>query len=344
MRRSRALALGVLLIAPVAAANPPAEPAAAAKPKTDAALGLPELPVPADNPQTPEKIALGKQLFWDGRLSKSGKTSCFTCHQPKKGWSDGLAVSKKDDGTLNTRHTPTLLNAAYAPLFYWDGRSPTLEKQIGAAWRGQMGLKDDAGAAEIATRLTAIAGYKDQFQQVFQADPTPDNIVKALASYVRTIVSGNSAYDRFESGDTTALNAAQKRGYELFKNKARCSLCHAGAMLTAYEFKNIGIGMAAPAPDTGRAKVDNSNPAHFGAFRVPTLRNVTKHPPYMHDGGLKRLDAVVKYFEKPTPHPHLDEKIKDGIVLTGAEKRDLLAFLKALEGAEPDGRAPKLPK
>jgi cytochrome c peroxidase len=307
-------------------------------------LGLPEVPVPAENPQTVEKIALGRQLFWDGRLSKSGKTSCFTCHQPKKGWADGQKLSRKDDGTMNTRHTPTLLNVAYATTFYWDGRSPTLEKQIGAAWRANMGLADAADAAEVAGKLRQIAGYQGQFQKVFGEGATPDNIAKALASYVRTLVSGNSRYDRFEAGDAQAYTAAQSRGAELFKTTAKCSLCHAGALHTAYEFKNIGIGMNRPDPDPGRGKVDPSNPRMQGAFRVPTLRNVAQHPPYMHDGSLPTLAAVVDYFASPHEHPQLDEKVRGGVQLTRAQKRDLVAFLEALDGAEPDGKKPKLPQ
>lgn len=321
---------------------------ASAAGKANPTLGLPEVPVPADNAQTPEKVELGHQLFYDARLSKSGKTACVTCHPPQKGWADGEKLSKKDDGTMNTRHTPTLLNAAYATSFYWDGRAPTLEKQIAAAWRSQMlgGAKDDAGATEAAKKLAEIKGYKDQFTKVFNADPTPENVAQALASFVRTIVSGDSKLDRAEAGDAKALNAAQKRGQEVFKGDAKCSLCHAGALLTAYEFKDIGIGMDKPEPDPGRGKIEANNPALKGAFRVPTLRNVAKHPPYMHDGSLASLDAVVDYFGHPTDNPTLDEKIKGGIKITPAQKKDLLEFLKALDGSEPTAAAkkPKLPK
>lgn len=308
------------------------------------ALGLPPVPAAADNPQTPEKVALGRQLFWDPRLSQSGKMSCFTCHQPKKGWADGHKLSKKDDGTMNTRHTPTLLNAAYATSFYWDGRAPTLEKQIFAAWKGQMGVKDDAGAAAIAQKIDAIPGYREQFQRAFGRTASIDTIPMALAAYVRTLVSGDSRYDRHEAGNFKAYTPAQRRGAELFKTKAKCSLCHAGALFTAYEFKNIGIGMDAKEPDVGRGKIDASNPAMLGAFRVPTLRNVAKHPPYMHDGRFATLAQVVDYFARPIDNLHLDEKIKGGVQLTAAEKRDLIEFLKALSGSEPDGRAPRLPK
>jgi cytochrome c peroxidase len=335
--RARTLAVAAILLVAAAAR-------AADRTPPSPTLGLPDVPVPTENPQSAEKIALGQQLFWDGRLSKSGKTSCFTCHQPTKGWADGQKLSRRDDGTMNTRHTPTLLNVAFAPTYYWDGRAPTLEKNVAAAWRGQMGLKDDAGATEIAGRIREIAGYAEQFRKVFNEAPTPDNIAKALASYLRTLLSGNSRYDRFEAGDAKAYTPAQARGAELFKTKAKCSLCHAGAMLTAYEFKNIGVGMDRPEPDPGRGKIDPSNPAMKGAFRVPTMRNVAKHPPYMHDGSLPTLDAVVAHFAKPPDSPQLDEKIRGGVQLTPAEKRDLIAFIKALDGSEPDGKKPQLPK
>jgi cytochrome c peroxidase len=347
---SLALALGLPILTPALALAadeaPPAAAKPAAKPAKAAALplGLPEIPAPADNAQTPEKIALGKQLFWDARLSRSGKTSCFTCHQPAKGWADGLALSPKDDGTLNTRHTPTLLNVAYNTSYYWDGRAPTLEKQIAAAWKGQMGVKDDAGAVEIATKVAGIKGYETQFQKVFGEAPTPDNIVKALAAFTRTLVSGNSKWDRLEAGQAAALSAAEKRGYELFKGKAKCSLCHAGALLTAWEFKNIGIGMDKPEPDPGRGKVEAGNPALTGAFKVPSLRSVSRSGPYMHDGRFKTLAEVVDYFGSPIDSPHLDEKIKGGIPLDAKEKKDLLAFLKALDGTQPDAKKPTLPK
>ncbi len=323
----------------------PSVHAATAKAAPDAKppLGLPEVPTPIDNAQSPEKVALGHQLFWDGRLSKSGQTSCHSCHLPDKGWADGQKFSKKDDGTLNTRHTPTMLNAAYNTSFYWDGRAATLEKQIGAAWRGQMGLKDDAGAALTAQKLGEIVGYKAQFEKVFGEAPTADNVAKALASYVRTLVSGNSRYDRAEAGDAKAYTAAQKRGAELFKTKAKCSLCHAGFAFTAWEFKNIGIGMDQPTPDPGRGKIDAANPAMKGAFKVPSLRDVSRSGPYMHDGRFATLGEVVDYFAKPIENPGLDEKVKGGVTLTAAEKKDLIEFLKALDGTLPDPKPPKLP-
>jgi cytochrome c peroxidase len=257
--------------------------------KENPTLGIPEVPASADNPQTPEKIALGHQLFWDARLSKSGKMQCESCHLPDKGWADGQKVSIKDDGKPNTRNTPTVLNVAYQPYFYWDGRAPTLEKQILAAWKGQMGVGE--AAEETAKKIGAIPGYQEQFKKVFGGDATADFVVKALAAYVRTLVSGNSPDDKFDNGDKKAFTDAQKRGLELFKGKAKCSLCHAGFAYTAWELKNIGVGMDKPNPDLGRGKVAN-DPKLNGAFKVPTLRNVARTAPYFHDGSAATLEAV----------------------------------------------------
>ncbi len=340
----RKLAVVVLVVAcaPAFAKAPAKKESKKEAKKENPALGLGEMPVPADNPQTPEKIALGHQLFWDARLSKSGKMACESCHLPDKGWADGQKVSTKDDGKPNTRNTPTVLNVAFQPYFYWDGRAPTLEKQILAAWKGQMGIADDKTAEETAKKVGAIAGYKEQFQKVFGGEATADAVVKALAAYVRTLVSGNSADDRFDAGDASGLTAQQKRGLELFKGKAKCSLCHAGAGYSAYEFKNVGVGMDKPTPDLGRGKVAN-DPKLNGAFKVPTLRNVARTAPYFHDGSAATLDAVLDYFAHPIENPTLDEKIKGGVQLTPDERKDLLAFLEALNGALPDGAPPKLP-
>jgi cytochrome c peroxidase len=339
------LVAALLAIAPPAfAEEAPAKKAkpAKSKPKANPTLGLGEMPVPADNPQTPEKIALGHQLFWDARLSKSGKMQCESCHLPDKGWADGQKVSTKDDGKPNTRNTPTVLNVGFQPYFYWDGRAATLEKQIFAAWKGQMGVADDKTAEETAKKIGAIPGYKEQFQKVFGGEATADFVVKALAAYVRTLVSGDSADDRFDAGDAKALTAQQKRGLDLFKSKAKCSLCHAGFAYTAWELKNVGVGMDKPTPDLGRGKVAN-DPKLNGAFKVPTLRNVARTAPYFHDGSAATLDAVLDYFAHPNDNPQLDEKMKGGVQLTPDERKDLLAFLEALNGSLPDPTPPKLP-
>ena len=171
----------------------PAEPAAPAAKPDAGPLG--EMAIPANNPQTPEKIELGKMLFFDARLSKSGKTSCETCHLPDKGWADGKALSTKDDGTVNTRHTPTLYNVGYYMQWYWDGRAATLEGQILAAWRNQMGADVD----QIVMKLNGIQGYKDAFQKAFGGPATPDAVTQALANFVRTIKSEGASLGQIRS-------------------------------------------------------------------------------------------------------------------------------------------------
>src|SRR5262245_17133497 len=165
-------------------AQPAAVPAAAPAPKPDVGP-LGEMAIPADNPLTPEKAELGKKLFFDTRLSKTGKMACETCHLPEKGWADGKALSAKFDGSMNTRHTPTILNAGYYKQWYWDGRAATLEAQVGAAWKGQMGGDPDM----VAMTLNGIEAYKNDFQKVFNGPANADNIAKAIAAFVRTIKS-----------------------------------------------------------------------------------------------------------------------------------------------------------
>src|SRR5262245_45681165 len=246
---------------PAGSAKPPtsASAAAAAKPLPSMPTapplpatpeGLEEVKAPADNPLTAEKVMLGKQLFFDKRLSKDGSASCETCHVPEKGWTDGKPLSTKVGGATNTRHSPTLLNVGYNEKWYWDGRAATLEKQIEAAWKGQMGADPKA----IADALAKVPGYVVQFKTIYQSEPTPDAIVKSLASFVRTIRSGDAPWDKREKGDKTAASDDAQRGWELFRDKAGCAACHAPPMYSDNGFHNTGIGFDKPEPDLGRGK------------------------------------------------------------------------------------------
>jgi cytochrome c peroxidase len=323
---------------------------AQALPKTPPGLNDWTATAPKDNPVTPEKWALGQLLFWDTRLSPARTHACETCHHPDKGWSDGQPLSTKADGKPNTRHSPTLYNVAYNTSYYWDGRAPTLEKQILAAWDGQMGAKDKH--EEVVAKLAAIPGYKERFEKAFGGAPTDDAIVKALATFVRSILSGGSKYDEYDAGNVKAMSASAQAGWELYRSKAKCGSCHAGFALTDWQFHNIGIGMDKPAPDSGRAK-PASDPKLTGAFKTPTLRSVSKHPPYTHLGTIPTLDAMVSYLEKPIDNPHLDQNLKagedaaakPGIALTKAEHKQLLDFLHALDGKDDPlvAKKPKLP-
>ncbi len=303
-----------------------------------APAGLYDPPPSADNPQTPEKIALGKQLFFDTRLSKDGSTSCEGCHYHDKGWTDGLALSTKVGGAVNTRHTPTLYNVAYQNLWYWDGRATTLEGQVVAAWKGQMG----ADPAVIASALEAIPGYKEQFQKVFNEPASEKTISMALAAYLRTLLSGGSAWDRFEAGDKTAVSADAIEGYKLFTAKAQCVLCHIPPLYTDMMFHNVGLEAGKPTPDVGRFKISN-DPKDTSAFKTASLRTVAKSGPYFHDGSQPSLEEAVRYMAGGgKPDPNLDPRLKPAN-LNDQEIKQVVAFLMAL-GDTPDKlEKPKLP-
>jgi cytochrome c peroxidase len=307
---------------------------------TKAAQRLSKMPAvvhPADNPATPDKIALGKQLFVDARLSGSGKTACQSCHYRQFGWTDAQRLSKKDDGTLNTRHTPTLYNVGHQTLWYWDGRAATLEAQVLAAWRAQSG----ADPVKVAAVLNAVPGYRSQFQAVWGAEATPDTIVKTLASFFRTFVSDNAPWDRYESGDTRAVSAAAVEGYALFAGKGGCMACHAPPLYGNSTFFNIGLEHGKDKPDPGRFNVTKQE-SDRGAFKTPTLRSVELSGPYFHDGSVATLREAVAYMAsggKPDPNK---SPILRPTGLTDAEIDKIVAFLNSLTSTEP-WQEPKLP-
>jgi cytochrome c peroxidase len=322
------------VVAKPAATMPPAPPLPATP------QPLPELKTPEDNPMTAEKVNLGKQLFFDKRLSKDGSASCETCHLPDKGWADGLPVSTKVGGAKNTRHSPTLWNVGYNEKWYWDGRAETLEKQIDAAWKGQMG----ADPAQIAGNIAKVAGYAVQFKTVFNGDPSPDSIVKALAAFVRTLRSGDAPWDKYEKGDKKAVAEDAVRGWELFRNKAGCAACHAPPLFTDNGFHDTGIGFDKPEPDLGRGKITN-NAKEEGAFKTPTLRSVTTQPPFFHDGRAATIEEAVDFMLAggiKDKNKNLDPKLKP-VKLSKTERDDLLAFIKSLEAPTAKFDRPKLP-
>ena len=283
--------------------------------------------VPKDNPMTAEKAALGRQLFFDIRLSGDGKLSCYSCHLNEKGLTDGKAIGEGALGKKLTRSSPTLWNVGYLSEWYWDGRAKTLEGQALAAWKGvNMGA---AKPEEITAKLNAIAGYKKQFQKVFSEDATPDNVAKSLACYMRTIISKETAYDRWQRGDEKAVSDLAKRGYEVFK-KAKCENCHSGVLLADQQFHNVGIGMKSDKPDLGRFVVTKAE-KDTGAFRTPTLRDVARSAPYFHDGSAATLEeAVMIMTGGGIENPHLDKVNLVKTELTAEETKDLIEFLKSL--------------
>jgi cytochrome c peroxidase len=327
--------------APASVAEKPLPPMPVAAPLAATPQPLPEVKTPENNALTAEKAALGKQLFFDKRLSKDGSASCETCHLPEKGWTDGKALSTKVGGGVNTRHSPTLLNAGYNDLWYWDGRAETLEKQIEAAWKSQMG----ADPAAIAAAVGKIPGYTVQFRTIYKEDATPANLVASLASFVRTLRSGDAPWDKYEKGDKKAVGEDAVRGFELFRNKAGCAGCHAPPMYTDNQFHDVGIGFDKPEPDPGRGKI-SKNDKETGAFKTPTLRSVTLHAPFFHDGRAETIEAAVDYMLSggiKDKNPNLDARMKP-VKLSAKERTDLLAFIKSLEAPVLPFERPKLPE
>jgi cytochrome c peroxidase len=298
--------------------------------------------IPADNSQTPEKVALGRELFFDERLSGDGTRSCYSCHVCEKGLTDGLAKAVGAFNKQLPRSSPTLWNIGYQKEFYWDGRSGSLEKQALAAWTGaNMGAKAD----EIVAKLNKLEGYRSQFQKVFGSNATPDNVAKAIASYERTIITGGTAWDHWREtgGDESRMSAEVKRGWAVFQT-AKCNNCHDGVLFTDFQYHNVGIGMDQKEPDVGRFKVSN-NAKDTGAFKTPTLRDIAKSAPYFHDGSIATLEAAVDLMlNGGKPNQYLDKTNLQKHDLTPEQKADLIAFLKSLSVSDCKVTKPPLPQ
>jgi len=313
---------------------------------------FPELKIPADNPQTAEKIALGQQLFFDPRLSVDGSRSCYSCHQNEhgNGGETSLAVGAKEKQL--TRHSPVIWNTAYFDAFYWDGRSGSLEAQVKGAWGGgNMGVGAENLAAKAA-EIAKIKGYAKQFKKVFPEEGvTPDTIAKAISAYERTLICNDTPYDSYAKGEQSALSDEQKKGWTLFMGKAQCAVCHAPPLFSTAMgapgglYYNVGIGTPGKADDdvdVGRFKVTEQD-ADWGAFKVPSLRNASKSAPYFHDGSVFTLAEAVKVMATGG----IDNKNKTPLLADRGLSDDELAALTAFLGALDCGgtlEQPKLPK
>ena len=334
-RASFGIALGVLplflaALWPALSAEAPSE----TPPKPP--LGLPPVQWPENDPYSAAKAELGHILYFDKRISSDGTISCASCHAPERAFTDGSPVSTGIGGQKGGRSAPTVINRAYSTLQFWDGRSDSLEDQAKGPIANpiEMTYEKTANAAHAAVvkRLKGVPGYVKQFEKVFGTkDINIDHVAKAIATFERTIYSGNAPYDRYAAGDKRAMTAAQIRGMDVFFNKAACDSCHLGFNFTDGSFVNVGIGMDQPKPDLGRFMVSGKDEDQ-GAFKTPTLREVEHHSPYMHDGSIKTLEEVVEHYNKGgIKNPHLDQRIKP-LKLSDEEKKDLVAFLKALSG------------
>jgi cytochrome c peroxidase len=305
-------------------------------------LGLPPVPIPTDNPPTVDTIALGRRLFFDTKLSSDNTVSCATCHNPATGFAGRTRFSFGVGGQTGKRNAPTVLNSAYYVRQFWDGRAGSLEEQAIGPISDAHEMNRPNGLCAAA--LQADPTYESEFQKAFGKGPiTMDKVQKAVASFERTMLSGDSPFDRYAyGGDPKAISPAAIRGLEVFKNpqKGNCAACHTldnkYALFTDGKFHNIGVGVGPDGEliDLGRYDVTKSE-ADKGAFKTPSLRNIAKTGPYMHDGSEKTLKEVVDfYIGGGNSNPHLDDKIK-ALTLTAQERADLIAFLESLNGNTP---------
>jgi len=304
--------------------------AALAQPAPQAPFGLPPVVWPADNPYSASRVELGRYLFFDPRLSVNGRVSCATCHPPDHAFAGGDPAPVGVTGKPLRRRAPTLINRAYGRSQFYDGRAATLEAQISGPISNQdeMGTTPAAAAAAIAR----IAGYAPLFEQAFgNSEVTFERITKAIASFERTILSGDAPYDRFLAGDKNTLSPAAKRGLQIFERTGECSECHNGFNFTNEKFSSLGIGPDQQPPDLGLAGITGKR-RDEGKFKVPTLREVALTGPYMHDRREKTLDDVLEFYRKGgQPGRHLDSRIAP-FFLDNASKADLRAFLESLNG------------
>lgn len=336
----------------------------------DVPLGLPSVDFPEDNPQSPEKIALGKELFEDKRFSADGTVSCMTCHEPTKGFADGLKVAEGIKKLKGTRNAPTVSNAVYYESQFWDGRRESLEEQAKDPFVNPVehGLKSHEPILDIIRKDSA---YSDKFKKVFGVSPdkiTIDHVVMAIASFERTLIHGNSPFDRYLYGkDSNAMSPAAVRGLEIFRTKGRCVDCHrieqTSSIFTDNKFHNLGVGFSVIEPklfdivekfreakarglDVDKAVLDDNKVSELGRFaltleisdlgrfKTPSIRNVELTAPYMHNGSIDTLEDVIELYDiGGEANPMLDSGIRP-LKLTGQEKADLVAFMKALTSPE----------
>lgn len=293
--------------------------------------------VPPNNPQTDRKVLLGKQLYFDTRLSNDNTVSCATCHNPAMGWSDAGPTSAGIKGQRGGRRAPPVSNAAYLPLQFWDGRAPSLEEQA----KGPIANPIEMGNTHqvMIRTVTDIPGYVEEFTAVFGTSTvTLDHVAQAIAAFERTVVTTDSPFDRHVRGDETALTALEKQGLEIFNGKGHCSACHWGPNFTDGRFHNIGVKPQDPAkPDVGRYEV-TKNPRDMGAFKTPTVRDAALRAPYLHDGSEQSLESLVEFYNRggDTDDPNLDPLIMP-LGLSEQEKQALVAFMKrAMTSTNPE--------
>jgi len=328
----------------------------------DNTLGLPSLSIPANNPQTEQKIALGRAFFNDQRFSADNSVSCASCHQPEKALTDGLPVAKGINGLTGTRNTPTVINAAFYDTLFLDGRAKSLEDQaLGPLLNPiEHGLKNKQKIVDV---ILNDDNYRRRIQEVFHIAETEiavGHVARAIASFERTLIAGNSLFDQYYfAGDRSRLSASAARGLLIFRRKGNCANCHEiswnNALFSDNRFYNIGVGLKRikpvldqfiqtikkgtspdqyPLADQQRSELGRFNVTKviddIGKFKTPSLRNVAVTAPYMHDGSVKTLEQVVEYYDKGGDKNRFIDKAIFPLHLSKQEKADLVAFMKSL--------------
>ena len=296
----------------------------------DTPLGLdPMVPVPGHNQLSDERVALGRDLFFDPLLSADKSVSCATCHRPEYAFAEPKAVAEGISGRTGRRNTPSVLNSVYLTSLFWDGRAESLEEQA----VGPILAHAEMGITDVSALVSDLESkYGDRVRAAYNRPVSLHTIGMALASFERTLLSGDSDFDRFEAGNRTAISEAAHRGRGLFFGKAHCGNCHVPPLFTDLAFHNLGVGWKESGPaDVGRFEA-TGDPKHRGAFKTPSLRDVAQTAPYMHDGSLPTLRSVVEFYNngcRPNPgvSPHVGP-----LKLTGSEIDELVAFLKTLSG------------
>jgi cytochrome c peroxidase len=340
--------------------------------------------VPRNNPLTPAKVELGRQLFFDKRLSADGSVSCATCHDPRFAFADGKKTAEGIGGRRGPRNTPTVLNVMFNSSFFWDGRADSLEAQA----REPMINPDEMGNdshEQVVKRIAAAPEYAEQFQRVFGEPVTIDSLAKAIASYERTLVSGNAPFDRFLAGDRDAMSQSAQRGFNLFRGKARCSVCHnlngSFTFLTDGNYRNTSVaanvagygalarvvttaapndsgpvdeartnGVNAKTPLDQRTKSElgrfaiTGDALDLGAFRTPSLRNVELTAPYFHDGSAATLADVIRFYVRGGNEGASRDWELQPVGLSESEQKDLIEFLKSLTSDDAKRAADLLQK
>lgn len=333
-------------------------------------LGPP--PIPADNPQSPEKVELGKLLFFDPRLSGDAAISCVSCHEPGEGWAFPNPLSLGYPGTVHWRNSQTIVNSAYYGKLFWAGASKSLEGQARSAARGAVGANGESDMMEA--RLAFIPEYRERFREVFGDEwPRISNAWKAIAAFERSLVQTDTPYDRFLRGEDQALSEPQKRGLELFVGKAQCVACHNGPLLSDESYYNLGVPPAREWEDDGLAQVTfrfelyakgvteemyrktkddpglyfrTKQKADKGKFRTPSLRYAKYGAPYMHNGQLETLRDVVEFYNAGGGSNEFAETktpLVEPLGLSESEIEDLVAFLDSMSGEEILMDEPDLP-